>query len=137
MSSLGQLSARLDRRLQLVGDLSKAMLALRANLMDKLAAFKLTPDDVNRARTTIIVFLEGLVPVLNSAERGSEEHRVVRENLTEAGEQPSDWAEDFGKMIEQLRANAPIESSQLDKIMRIVGYLQGVLAEDVRRLRSR
>ena len=38
MSSLGQLSSRLDRNLQLVGELTKALLALRAQLTGKLEA---------------------------------------------------------------------------------------------------
>lgn len=137
MSSLGQLSSRLDRNLQLVGELTKALLALRAHLSGKLDALKLSPADVDKARTTVVEFLNGLTPALNSKTATSEEHRIILDKLTLAGEQPHDWGEDFGKMIDQLRANAPIEGQQLDKVMRIVGYLQGEAAEDVRRLRSR
>ena len=137
MSSLGQLSSRLDRRLHVVGELTKALLALRADLTGKLGALKLTSTDVNKARTRVIEFLDGLRPVLSGKAAPSEEQRVILDKLTQAGEQPSDWAEDFGKIAERLRISAPVESSQLDKIMRVVGYLQGEAAEDVRRLRSR
>lgn len=137
MSSLGQLSSRLDRRLQVVGELTKALLALRANLTGKLETLKLTSGDVDKARTTVIEFLDGLRGVLSGKPATSEEHRVILDKLTQAGEHPSDWAEDFGKIAEQLRISAPVESTQLDKIMRVVGYLQGEAAEDVRRLRSR
>lgn len=137
MSSLGQLSGRLDRNLQLVGELTKALLALRAHLTGKLDALKLSPADVDNARTRVIEFLNGLTPVLSTNTAAAEEHRIILDKLSQAGEQPSDWAEDFGKIIEQLRANAPVEAQELDKIMRVVGYLQGEAAEDVRRLRSR
>lgn len=137
MSSLGQLSGRLDRNLQLVGELTKALLALRAQLTGKLDALKLSPADVDNARTRIIEFLDGLTPVLNTKAAASEEYRIILERLSQAGEQPADWAEDFAKIIEQLRASASVEAQQLDKIMRVVGYLQGEAAEDVRRLRSR
>ncbi len=137
MSSLGQLSGRLDRNLQLVGELTKALLALRAELTGKLDALKLSPADVDSARTRVIEFLNGLTPVLNTKTAASEEHRIILDKLSQAGEQPSDWAEDFGTIMEQLRASAPVEAQQLDKIMRVVGYLQGEAAEDVRRLRSR
>lgn len=137
MSSLGQLSSRLDRHLQVVGELTQAVLALRAELVGKLDLLKISPDEVVKARATILEFLRGLVPVLAGAAPGSEEHRALFENLVQAGETPADWAEDFGKLAEQLRANAPVEAGQLDKIMRVAGYLQGKVAEDVRRLRSR
>lgn len=137
MSSLGQLSGRLDRNLQLVGELTKALLALRAQLTGKLDALKLSPADVENARARVIEFLSGLTPALNTKTAASEEHRIILHKLAQAGEQPSDWAEDFGKITEQLRASAPVEAPQLDKIMRVVGYLQGEAAEDVHRLRSR
>ncbi len=137
MSSLGQLSSRLDRHLQVVGELTKAVLALRAELVGKLDVLKISPDELIKARATILQFLTGLVPVLAGAAQGSEEHRVIAEKLTQAGETTADWAEDFGKLAGQLRTNAPVEAAQLDRIMRVVGYLQGEVAEDVRRLRSR
>jgi hypothetical protein len=137
MSSLGQLSGRLDRNLQLVGELTKALLALRAQLTGKLDALKLSPADVDNARTRVIEFLNGLTPVLNTKMAASEAHRIILDKLSQAGEQPADWAEDFANIIEQLRASASVEAQQLDKIMRVVGYLQGEAAEDVRRLRSR
>ena len=137
MSSLGQLSSRLDRHLQVVGELTKAVLAARAELVGKLDVLKISPEDVVKARVAILEFLTGLVPVLAGTAPGSEEQRIITEKLAQAGEPLADWAEDFGKLIEQLRANASVDSVQLDKIMRVVGYLQGEVAEDVRRLRSR
>jgi hypothetical protein len=137
MSSLGQLSTRLDRRLQVVGELTKALLALRAELTGKLDALKLTTADVEAARVTITEFLTGLTSVLNGAPPASEEQRVFLAKLAQSGEPLADWAEDFGKLVEQLQARTPVESAHLDKIMRVVGFLQGEAAEDVRRLRSR
>lgn len=137
MSSLGQLSTRLDRRLQVVGELTKALLALRAELTGKLDALKLTTADVEAGRVKIIEFLNGLTPVLNGVPPTSEEQRVFLTKLTQSGEPLTDWAEDFGKIVEQLQAHTPVESAHLDKIMRVVGFLQGEAAEDVRRLRSR
>jgi len=137
MSSLGQLSTRLDRRLQVVGELTKALLALRAELTGKLDALKLTTADVEAARVRITEFLTGLTSVLNGAPPASEEQRVFLTKLAQSGEPLADWAEDFGKIVEQLQARAPVESAHLDKIMRVVGFFQGEAAEDVRRLRSR
>jgi len=137
MSSLGQLSSRLDRNLQLVGELTKALLALRAQLTNKLDVLKLTSADVDKARATVIEFLNALTPALISKTAVSEEHRVILDKLIQAGEPLPDWIEDFGKIAEMLQSRAPLESSQLDKIMRVVGFLQGEAAEDVRRLRSR
>lgn len=137
MSSLGQLSSRLDRHLQVVGGLTQAVLALRAELVGKLDVLKISPEAVVVARTTVLEFLTGLVPVLAGATPGSEEQRAIFENLAQAGETPADWADDFGTIAEQLRVNASVNAAQLDKIMRVVGYLQGKVAEDVRRLRSR
>jgi hypothetical protein len=137
MSSLGQLSTRLDRRLQVVGELTKALLALRADLTGKLEALKLTAADVDKGRVAIIEFLQGITAALKDQIPRSEEHRVILVKLKEAGEPLPDWVEDFGKIADQLKARAPVEASQLDKIMCVVGYLQGEAAEDVRRLRSR
>lgn len=137
MSSLGQLSSRLDRHLQVVGELTQAVLALRAELVGKLDVLKISAEDVAKSRVAVVEFLAGLVPVLAGSTPGSEEQRVIVENLAQTGETPADWAEDFGAIAERLRTNAPVEAAQLDKIMRVVGYLQGKVAEDVRRLRSR
>jgi hypothetical protein len=137
MSSLGQLSTRLDRRLQVVGELTKALLALRAELTGKLDALKLTIADVEAARVKIAEFLTGLTSVLNGAPPTSEEQRVFLTKLAQSGEPLADWAEDFSEILEQLQARTPVEAAHLDKIMRVVGFLQGEAAEDVRRLRSR
>lgn len=137
MSSLGQLSSRLDRHLQVVGELTQAVLALRAELVGKLDVLKISPEDVAKSRVTVVEFLTGLVPVLAGSTPGSDEQRAIVESLAQTGETSADWAEDFGAIAERLRANAKVEAAQLDKIMRVVGYLQGKVAEDVRRLRSR
>ena len=137
MSSLGPLSTRLDRRLQLVGELTRALLALRANLTNKLDVLKLTTADVDKARATIIEFLDHLLPVLAGQPATAEEHRVILAKLNQTDEPLTDWSDDFRIFNEQLRTNAPIESAQLDRVMRVVSFLQGEVAEDVRRLRSR
>jgi hypothetical protein len=138
MSSLGQLSARLDRNLTLVGNLAKALLALQAELTGKLDALKLTPSDLKCAREIIEAFLTDLVPALcGKTPPTLDEYRTMHTKLVEAGEQPLDWAEDFQKIIDSLHANVALNSTQLEKITRIVGYIQGEAAEDVRRLRSR
>lgn len=137
MSSLGPLSTRLDRRLQLVGELTRALLALRANLTNKLDVLKLTTADVDKARATITEFLDHLLPVLAGQPPTAEEHRVILAKLNQTDEPLTDWSDDFRTFNEQLRANAPIESAQLDRVMRVVSFLQGEVAEDVRRLRSR
>jgi hypothetical protein len=137
MSSLGPLSTRLDRRLQLVGELTRALLALRANLTNKLDVLKLTTADVDKARATIIEFLDHLLPVLAGQPPTAEEHRVILAKLNQTDEPLTDWSDDFRIFNEQLRTNAPIESAQLDRVMRVVSFLQGEVAEDVRRLRSR
>jgi hypothetical protein len=137
MSSLGQISTRLDHRLQVVGDLTKALLSLRADLTGKLDVLKLTTADVEKARVVIIDFLNGLILALNGQTPTPEEHQIVLTKLKQTEVPISDWVEDFSKIIGQLRAAAPVESVQLDKVIRVVGYLQGEAAEDVRRLRSR
>ena len=137
MSSLGQLSTRLDHRLQVVGELTRALLALRADLTGKLEVLKLEASDVDKARVTIIEFLNGLSSTLKGKIPIHEDHRVILERLVQAGESLADWAEDFDAITTRLQAQAPLDASQLDKIMRVVGHLQGEAAEDVRRLRSR
>jgi hypothetical protein len=137
MSSLGPLSTRLDRRLQLVGELTRALLALRANLTNKLDVLKLTTADVDKARATVTEFLDHLLPVLAGQPPTAEEHRVILAKLNQTDEPLTDWSDDFRTFNEQLRKNIPIESAQLDRVMRVVSFLQGEVAEDVRRLRSR
>ena len=104
MSSLGQLSTRLDRHLQVVGELTRALLALRADLTGKLDVLKLKAVDVDKARTRIIEFLEGLTLALKGQTPTSEEYRVILVKLKQAGEPFTDWSEDFDKIINQLRA---------------------------------
>jgi hypothetical protein len=137
MSSLGQISTRLDHRLQVVGDLTKALLALRADLTGKLDVLKLKAEDVDKARATIIDFLNGLILALNGQTPTPEEHQIVLTKLEQTEVPLADWVEDFSKVIGKLQASTQVESAQLDKVIRVVGFLQGEAAEDVRRLRSR
>ena len=137
MSSLGQLAGRIDRNLKRVSELTKALIALRAQLLGKTDVLRLTPAAIGQAGQTVAVFLDGLVPVLDTGADGAEEHKFIRQRLIDGGQQPADWAADFRDMASALRANTPLRLEQLDKISEVVGYLQGEVAEDVRRLRSR
>lgn len=137
MSSLGQLSGRIDRGLKRVRDLTKALIAIRAELLGKLDALKLTPEAVTQAKTSVAEFLEPLAQVLENGSGGSEEQKLILDRLKNGGRQPTDYASDFTTVIGALRANTPLAVEQLDKISEVVGYLQGEVAEEVRRLRTR
>jgi hypothetical protein len=157
MSLLGQLAGRIDRNLTLVNELTKALIALRAQLLGKTESLKLTAEAVQKAGQTVAAFLEGLVLELDLRTEGEkaqattptpsseadqrvqvqEEYQVIRRRLLDAGQQPADWAADFREMILPLRSNNPLRAEQLDKVSEVVGYLQGDVAEDVRRLRTR
>ena len=106
-------------------------------MLGKLESLKLTAADVEKARETVAHFWKDWSRAGRSSTRSPREHRVIKERLVQSGEQPVDWADDFSKLVTQLRAGNIPDTEQLDKVMRIVGYLQGEVAEDVRRLRSR
>ena len=53
MSTLGQLSGTIDRNLKRVGELTKALIAIRAEILDKTDELKLTPEDVAGAKKII------------------------------------------------------------------------------------
>lgn len=137
MSSLGQISARLDRNLEIVGKLTKAILALRAQLSGKLEALKLQDADVEKGREVVEKFLKELAPLLAKQPAPTDEYKAIYEKLVSGGEQPKDWAEDFDAIAKALAEKKTPSSEELDKIMKVVGYLQGEAADDVRRLRLR
>src|ERR1043166_292552 len=137
MSSLGQLSGRIDRGLKRVKELTKALIAIRAELLGKLDALKLTPEAVTQAKTSVAEFLDPLIQVLESGSGGNEEQKLILDRLKNGGRQPTDYASDFRAVIGALRANTPLAAEQLDKISEAVGYLQGEVAGEVRRLRTR
>jgi len=135
MSSLG--STRLDRNLTLVGDLTRALLALRAHLSGKLGDLKLQESDVEKGRGGVETFLKELAPLLAKQPAPTDEYKVIFDKLVLAGEQPKDWAEDFEEIAKALGEKKTPSSEDLDKIMKVVGYLQGEAADDVRRMRLR
>lgn len=137
MSSLGQASGRIDRNLKRVDELTKALIAIRAELLGKTAPLKLKPETIGQSKTKIADFLEKLAPVLESKVEGDDQQKLILQRLTMGGRQPSDYGADFLNMAAALRANVALTKEQLNKISEVVGYLQGEVAEEVRRLRSR
>jgi len=68
---------------------------------------------------------------------GNDEQKLILQRL-DNGKQPlSDSGADFQGMAAALRGNVTLTTEQIDKISEVVGYLQGEVAEEVRRLRSR
>jgi len=137
MSSLGQLSGRIDRTLKRVKELTKSLIAVRAELLGKSGALKITADAVTQAKTIVAGFLEPLAVVLAGGQDGNEEQKLILKRLRDSGRQPSDYAADFTVVATALRTNTAITEEQLNKVSEVVGYLQGEVAEEVRRLRSR
>jgi hypothetical protein len=137
MSSLGQLSWRISKNLKRVDGLTKSLIAIRAELLGKTEALKLTPELIGQAKAKVANFLESLAPVLEGKNGGGEEQKLILQRLTIGGRPPSDYGSDFSDMAAALRKNAALTIEQLNKISEVVGYLQGEVAEEVRRLRSR
>jgi hypothetical protein len=137
MSSLGQLSGRISKNLKRVDELTKALIAIRAELLEKTVALKIKPEAVVQAKATVAAFLEALGPVLEDKSGGNDEQKLILQRLTVGGRQPSDYGSDFLGMAAALRGNVALTAEQLNKISEVVGYLQGEVAEEVRRLRSR
>lgn len=137
MSSLGQLSGRIDRSLKRVKDLTKSLIAIRAEILGKKGDLKLNDDAVAQSKAAVVEFLTPLIPVLESGNGGTEEQRLILQRLNAGGRQPTDYAADFTIIVTALRANTPLAVDQLNKVSEVVGYLQGEVAEEVRRLRSR
>jgi hypothetical protein len=137
MSSLGQLSGRIDRNLRRVDELTKALIAIRAEILGKLEALKLTPEKVAEAKKKVIEFLDPLIPVLEEKADGEPQQKLIFKRLDDAGRLPSDYGADFAGISSALKANVLLTAEQLNKVSEVVGYLQGEVAEQVRRLRSR
>src|ERR1044071_3724574 len=123
MSSLGQLSGRIDRGLKRVKDLTKALIAIRAEVLGKMDALKLSPEAVTQAKAIVADFLQPLAPVLETGSDGNEEQKLILQRLEAAGRPRIDYASDFNAMITALRANTTLTVEQLNKISEVVGYL--------------
>jgi hypothetical protein len=137
MSTLGQLSGRISKNLKRVDELTDSLIAIRADVLGKAAALKITPETIVGAKKTVADFLEPLAPVLRGSAEGNDEQKLIFQRLDNGGRQPSDYGTDFIGMVTALRGNAALTREQIDKISEVVGYLQGEVAEEVRRLRSR
>jgi hypothetical protein len=137
MSLLGQLSGRIDRNLKRVKELTKSLIAIRAEILGKKGDLKLDDAAVTKAKAEVADLLVPLIPVLETGNGGTEEQRLILQRLKAGGRQPTDYAADFTVIVTALRANTPLAVDQLNKVSEVVGYLQGEVAEEVRRLRSR
>lgn len=137
MSSLGQLSGRISKNLKRVDELTDSLIAIRADVLGKAAALNITPETISGAKKNVADFLEALAPVLTGNAGGNDEQKLILQRLDSGGRQPSDYGADFLGMAATLRGNVALAGEQLDKISEVVGYLQGEVAEEVRRLRSR
>jgi hypothetical protein len=137
MSSLGQLSGRIDRTLKRVKELTKALIAIRAELLQKTDALKLTPDAIDQAKKTVADFLEPLASVIATESGGNDEQKLILDRLKKGGRPTADYGADFASMATALRASTGLTTEQVNKVSEVVGYLQGEVAEEVRRLRSR
>lgn len=137
MSSLGQLSGRIDKNLRRVDELTKALIAIRAEILGKVEALKLSAENVADAKRRVSEFLDQLAPVLEGNSVGDAQQKLILRRLAEGGRQPIDYGSDFGGISSALKANVPVTAEQLNKVSEVVGYLQGEVAEEVRRLRSR
>ena len=137
MSSLGQLSGRISKNLKRVDELTDSLIAIRADVLGKAAALNITPETIEKSKKTVADFLEALAPVLMGEAGGNDEQKLILQRL-DNGKQPlSDSGADFQGMAAALRGNVTLTTEQIDKISEVVGYLQGEVAEEVRRLRSR
>ena len=137
MSTLGQLSGRIDRNLKRVDELTKALIAIRAEILGKIEALKLTPEKVAEAKKKVADFLDPLIPVLEERADGDPQQKLIFKRLDDAGRLPNDYGTDFAEISSALKANVLLTAEQLNKVSEVVGYLQGEVAEQVRRLRSR
>lgn len=137
MSTLGQLSGSIARNLQRVEGLTKSLIAIRAEVLGKLDALKLTADHVVKAKGIVAEFLDSLVPVLEGKKEGESQQKVIWKRLTDSGRLPADYGADFVEISQELKLNTKLSKEKLDKVSEVVGYLQGEVAEEVRRLRSR
>jgi hypothetical protein len=137
MSTLGQLSSRIDRNLRRVDDLTKALIAIRAEILGKTEALKITPEKITDAKRRVAEFLDPLVSVLEGKADGDPQQKLIFKRLEVGGRAPADYGSDFAGISFAIKRNAAITGEQLNKVSEVVGYLQGEVAEEVRRLRSR
>ena len=137
MSSLGQLSGRINKNLQRVDELTKALIAIRAEILGKTEALKLTPEKIAEAKKKVTSFLDPLIPVLEEKTAGEPQQRLIFKRLFDAGRPPADYGSDFTGISAALKGQVLLTPEQLNKVSEVVGYLQGEVAEEVRRLRSR
>ena len=139
MSTLGQLAGTIDRNLKRVGELTKALIAIRAEILNKTEELKLTPEDVAKAKQIVVEFLDPLAAVLQDNEKhpGDAQQKLIFKRLTDASRLPKDYGSDFEGISSAIKSNLKLSAEQLNKVSEVVGYLQGEFAEEVRRLRSR
>ena len=137
MSTLGQLSGSIAQNLGRVDDLTKWLLAVRADMLGKVAALKLTDEQVTVAKKKVAEFLDALAPVLEGKTKGDNQQKLILKRLVDGGRQPTDYGSDFAGISSAIKANIKLTPEQLNKVSEVVGYLQGEVAEEVRRLRSR
>jgi hypothetical protein len=137
MSTLGQLSGRIDRNLKRVDELTKSVIAVRAQMLGKVEALKLSDAAISEAKQKLADFLDALAPVLGGKAQGDAQQKLILRRLVDGGRQPTDYAADFAGMSSAIKSDINLSAEQLNKASEVVGYLQGEVAEEVRRLRSR
>ena len=137
MSTLGQLSGSIAQNLGRVDDLTKWLLAVRADMLGKVAVLKLTDEQVTEAKKKVAEFLDALAPVLEGKAEGDNQQKLILKRLVDGAHPPTDYGLDFAGISSALKANVKLTPEQLNKVSEVVGYLQGEVAEEVRRLRSR
>ena len=137
MSSLGQLSGSIAQNLGRVDDLTKWLIAVRADMLGKVAALKLSAEQVVEAKKKVAEFLDALAPVLEGKADGDNQQKLILKRLVDGGRQPTDYGSDFAGISSAMKSNIKLTAEQLNKVSEVVGYLQGEVAWEVRRLRSR
>ncbi len=137
MSSLGQLSGSIAQNLGRVDDLTKWLIAVRADMLGKVAALKLSAEQVVEAKKKVAEFLDALAPVLEGKADGDNQQKLILKRLVDGGRQPTDYGSDFAGISSAMKSNIKLTAEQLNKVSEVVGYLQGEVAGEVRRLRSR
>ena len=137
MSTLGQLSGSISRNLLRVDDLTKWLIAVRADMLGKVAALKLSAEQVVEAKKKVAEFLDALAPVLQGKAGGDNQQKLILRRLVDGAHPPADYGSDFEGISSAIKSNIKLTAEQLNKVSEVVGYLQGEVAEEVRRLRSR
>ena len=137
MITLGQLSGSIAQNLGRVDDLTKWLIAVRADMLGKVAALKLSAEQVVEAKKKVAEFLDALAPVLEGKADGDNQQKLILKRLVDGGRQPTDYGSDFAGISSAMKSNIKLTAEQLNKVSEVVGYLQGEVAGEVRRLRSR